>query len=1580
MVREKKISPKKLDKKLENWSFVNSKAIINEKPKKLSLALEITHKQPNEENEKLYYLGNLCIGTISFDDVIQPKKWDRSKHIIVKINSDSIIVESYFPVDFFQDLISSPNLYFKIKIDGENVILELSLKLLDETEPVKLKYKKLLKRILILFFRDDCVFEFDEKNWKKKHDIDELYKAIRLYANIENKNYSYDVQHPNLKPTLRPYQAQAVQWMLNREHNALCIDGEIHPAYHKLNLPNNEILYVNAITMHITNTPPLIQSELTGGILADEMGLGKTVEVLACILCNPRKLDTKRDDDKMETDEILIDTQDKKKIPKNKNKVRNQQDNLNGFKKIRKSIEMDHDYVPKIKDNSNKVNKKRKIWRKRKVWKNKIFNKKTERKRIKTNIVSDDSENDESVPESRQSSDLEACETKNNDKRKKTSRMIVSSSEDEANEDDIPHSQQSSSEENDDVPLAQLIPPKQENDSPHSTENVTPSDDIPTKKKVKKEKLTTEKVAKKPASSIKQFCNLWYESKLAEVKVNALRERPTEVLAVQCLCGDFQCFGDEVICQDCGKKQHRLCVSYSGDPSKYCCPQCWEKRPLIKTAATLIITPSPLSKQWITEIKRHVTRNGLRVLVYKGLSTTGYLYPESIAEYDIVLTTYSVLQSEIRYVDIDSSRSMRFEKKYHVGTSPLLSLEWWRICLDEAQLVEGATSNVANMARKLNAVHKWAVSGTPAQRGIPDLYGLIIFLGIQPYNDFDIWKYALYNPYCKGIKEPLHKFLSKIMWRTCKKDILNQINIPKQTEIIHWLKFSAVEEFFYKREHEMCQDSFRDRLRNCNINDKLSQLDRHTLQKLLKPLLSIRQACTHPKVVRGKYLTTKNNVMNMEDLLEALINKNEQECSDVLRAQIAALNGLAGIHIIEHRYNEAGECYRDVLRLIDQHKNEVHVDTLPHLHTLYNLSEILSNPRVHLPPTLRDDQLLNEAKNLEEKYIHKHVVGVNESMTDYLNCIERVTQVENDFSQPVCGWFTELVDWMDSEDVSDDLLSRIESSLQDYSQQSELVTQLRSSRVLTLEIYRWWQKVDKSIRNLRDSFKSLKALSSTENATNLVSFSEDCVSDAVVCHLRPVKQTKGSNTKKKCFMCKIEMEMLNYECLIFLMNTKKINTKRKKSVDDDENKMEGTWKASEQEIILKSALSFGRNKRIADAIIREGELHLELCEVLKKEFRDMRRLWTYYGDLIASQDEISMCKERLRIRLGNEELPKSSTKLDRKHNILKLLDYNVENKLDHINVIEIGMIDAHFASIKRDKLIAEAEFAKKLGTLAYLKTLRKEQDTKKAPDPCPICTNPLQDNWSILQCGHSFCLECIHHLLSKYCSGTDLTCSVCRRQQPIADISYVKKEGDETSNLTKPGELIIKGSFSTKIEAITKCLLDLYKEDNQVKVLIFSTWSTVLDVVNDAFTKNHIKFLQLVTPNPIIFEKFKDKDEQITALLLPISQGAKGLNLIEATHVFLVEPLMNPSEELQAIGRVHRIGQTKPTFVHRFLIRETIEESLHNAVATNSSDWERKDVTLAKLSDLFDNCTSDNDISHSSVDTETDNVVLDPST
>lgn len=63
----------------------------------------------------------------------------------------------------------------------------------------------------------------------------------------------------------------------------------------------------------------------------------------------------------------------------------------------------------------------------------------------------------------------------------------------------------------------------------------------------------------------------------------------------------------------------------------------------------------------------------------------------------------------------------------------------------------------------------------------------------------------------------------------------------------------------------------------------------------------------------------------------------------------------------------------------------------------------------------------------------------------------------------------------------------------------------------------------------------------------------------------------------------------------------------------------------------------------------------------------------------------------------------------------------------------------------------------------------------------------------------------------------------------------------------------------------------------------------------------------------------------IAAFLLHTKSQAAGLTLVRAEHVILVEPLLHPALELQAVGRVHRIGQNKSTSVWQYAVADTVD-------------------------------------------------------
>lgn len=88
---------------------------------------------------------------------------------------------------------------------------------------------------------------------------------------------------------------------------------------------------------------------------------------------------------------------------------------------------------------------------------------------------------------------------------------------------------------------------------------------------------------------------------------------------------------------------------------------------------------------------------------------------------------------------------------------------------------------------------------------------------------------------------------------------------------------------------------------------------------------------------------------------------------------------MAGISLLKGNSIEAVEKYREALQVISKYDNHafIKIDTLPKIHTLYNLSDILSDKSYPVaPPTLRDDKLKEECNQFENQYLKQYISEV----------------------------------------------------------------------------------------------------------------------------------------------------------------------------------------------------------------------------------------------------------------------------------------------------------------------------------------------------------------------------------------------------------------------------------------------------------------------------------------------------------------------------------------------------------------------------------------------------------------------------
>ena len=119
---------------------------------------------------------------------------------------------------------------------------------------------------------------------------------------------------------------------------------------------------------------------------------------------------------------------------------------------------------------------------------------------------------------------------------------------------------------------------------------------------------------------------------------------------------------------------------------------------------SLAVVPRSLVFNWIEEAKRFTPR--LRVLDYTGIGPRGRPEP-SFDQYDLVITTYGTMQR-----DIVKLKDIRFD--YAI--------------LDESQAIKNAQSQRAKASRLLKADHRLAMTGTPVENHLGELWSLLEFL------------------------------------------------------------------------------------------------------------------------------------------------------------------------------------------------------------------------------------------------------------------------------------------------------------------------------------------------------------------------------------------------------------------------------------------------------------------------------------------------------------------------------------------------------------------------------------------------------------------------------------------------------------------------------------------------------------------------------------------------------------------------------------------------------------------------------------------------------------------------------------
>ena len=205
---------------------------------------------------------------------------------------------------------------------------------------------------------------------------------------------------------------------------------------------------------------------------------------------------------------------------------------------------------------------------------------------------------------------------------------------------------------------------------------------------------------------------------------------------------------------------------------------------------------------------------------------------------------------------------------------------------------------------------------------------------------------------------------------------------------------------------------------------------------------------------------------------------------------------------------------------------------------------------------------------------------------------------------------------------------------------------------------------------------------------------------------------------------------------------------------------------------------------------------------------------------------------------------------------------------------------------------------------------------------------------AVTSCWHSACKNCllnyIEHQKDKHALPLCFNCREPINQRDIFEVVHHEADNlDDTLPTDRISLRRIGNNSSAKIGALLSHLKTLRKEAPGTKCVVFSQFTSFLDLIAPALTNAGIPWLRFdgamaQKARAQVLTQFaesvpKRPDSCGMVLLLSLRAGGVGLNLTAAKRVFMMDPWWSFAVEAQAIDRVHRMGQTEEVKVVRFI-------------------------------------------------------------